>query len=164
MTADCKRGVNNRSSDLLTRELNALFTVVAVGKKNEKKPEPIAQFALGLAEERFGSVARFSVELFGSDKRQQVGQWLYRGIPHNQRVNVAQKLGMTVEQLLAAGNQPIPEAPLPAEAVAFAREWTRLPGHIRAVIQALVLSIPKDLGRIEGEPIERPILQRSKRA
>src|SRR5688572_8443862 len=89
---DCKHGVNNRSSDLLTSTINSLFTVGGVGHKKKPEPNPIADFALTRAEKKFGSIAAFSVALFGSDKRQQVGQWRFRGIPANQEFNVSQKL------------------------------------------------------------------------
>lgn len=162
IAVDCKHGVNIPSSNLLTKSLNGLFTVRLVGKK--KETDPIAEFAIGLGEKKHGSVAAFSVALFGQDKRQQVGQWLWRGIPHNQRVNVARELGLTVEQLLAAGETPIPEPALPPDAVEFAKEWLDLPPLVRSQIQALVRSLPKERGRIDGGPVERPILQRPRRA
>ena len=155
---DCKHGVNNPSTNLLTHHINGLFTVRRV--RNQKNADPIAEFALALGEKKHGSIAGFSVALFGEDKRQQVGQWLWRGIPHNQRVKVAKELGMTVEQLLDAGKAPIPEPPLPPEAVAFAKEWLELPLLVRTQIQALVRSLPKEMGRIDGETVERPELQR----
>ncbi len=162
---DCKHGVNNPSTDLLTRRLNGLFTVIAVAKERPK-PDPIAEFVLDLGEKRFGSVAKFSSALFGEDKRQQVGQWRYRGIPANQEFNVSQKLGMTVEQLRAAGKIPVKEPPLSQEAIEFAREWTSLEPLVRTQIQALVRTLTKEQGRIEGgkPSVERPRLQRSQGA
>lgn len=162
MGADCKHDVNNHASYLLTRPINGLFTVRAVG--NKKHPDPIAEFALGLGEKKHGNIARFSVALFGDDRRQQVGQWLYRGIPHNKRGIVAKELGLTVEQLEAAGEIPVPEPPLPPEAQEFAREWLDLPPLVRTQIQALVRSLPKERGRIDGVTVERPELQRSRRS
>lgn len=160
---DCKHGVNNRSSDLLTHRLNAVFTVRRVG--NKKKPlDPIAEFALGLAEKQHGSLAAFSIAFFGEEKRQQVNQWLHRGIPHNQRVNVARHLGLSVEELLAAGKAPVPTPQLPQEAVDFAMEWLALSPLLRTQIQGLVRSLPKESGRIDRrEAVERPPLQRDKR-
>lgn len=162
MGSDCKHSVNNPSTNLLTSPINGLFTVPAVDRK--KRPDPVAEFALGLGKKKFGSVAQFSVALFGDDRRQQVGQWLTRGLPANQQVKVAQALEMTVEQLLAAGEKPVPEPQLSSEAIEFAREWSALPPLIRAQIQALVRSIPKEAGRIDRTTVERPELHRRRSA
>lgn len=159
---DCKQGVNNPSTNLFTTAINGLFTVPVVG--NNKQTDPVAEFAIGLGKKKYGSVAAFSVALFDEDKRQQVGQWLYRGVPSNQQVNVARKLDLTVEQLLGAGKIPVPDDELPAEALSFAREWLALPPLIRAQIQALIRSLPKDQGRVDREAVKRPELQQRRSA
>jgi hypothetical protein len=161
---DCKHGVNIRSSDLLTSDLNALFTVFDVSR--QKPSDPVAEFALGLGKKQFGSIAAFSVALFGDDRRQQVGQWLTRGLPAKEQVTVARVLGLTVEQLLAAGETPVEEPPLSPEAVEFALEWAALPPLVRTQIQGLVRSLPKETGRVERttRAAERPELQRDRRS
>lgn len=160
---DCKHAVNISSSEVFTRHLNKMFTVACV--KAPKTPDPIGEFALNRAKKMYGNTARFSVALFGEDKRQQVNQWRWRGVPAARQFNVAKKLDLTVEELLAAGRLPISESPLPPEAIEFAREWMDLPALIRSQIQSLIRALPKELGRIDGETrVERPPLQRSGRA
>lgn len=126
----------------------------------------MAVFALGLGEKRYGSIAAFSVALFGDDKRQQVLNWRYRGLPSNQHMNIAHKLDLTVEQLLAGGKIPVSEPEISLEAKEFAREWSALPALVRSQIQALVRSLPKESGRVVADkPVhERPMLQRRRSA
>lgn len=133
------------------------------------KPDRLAmaRFAISYAEKNKGwKKAEFGRRLFGADQdaRGRVGNWLRRGLPPEQDASVAALLGLTIEELHAAGAIKPQEPSLSAEALAVARAWDGLPPQIRAVVQTLILTIPKEPGRIEGNTVERPPLQRRKSA
>jgi hypothetical protein len=135
---DSKRGVDFLSTEMLTRGINDPFTFLYV----EIDRVAIAEYAIKRAKESFGwNTADFSRELFGEDQRQKVHGWLKRGLPAGQDLNVATKLGLSVEELLSAGAKEPEEAPLPAEAIDFARQWLRLNPLMRNQIKTLVLQI-----------------------
>lgn len=129
--------------------------------------QAIARFAISYAEKNKGwNKAELGRRLFGADQdaRGRVGNWRSRGLPPEHDAAVAALLGLTIEELHAAGAIRPKEAPLSAEALALARAWDGLPPQIKSVIQTLILTIPKEQGRIAGEPGERPPLQRRKSA
>lgn len=160
MPLECKRGVYQKSNEMFTPAINRPFTVRGVRPNRIQ----VAKFAVSYAQEKHGwNKAELSRQLFGEEKRQWINSWLKRGLPADQDAPVANKLGLTVEQLLAAGRIEVPEDPLPPEAIEFAREWMRLPAITRNNIRATVLGIigpgRDDSGK--GLPVaDRPSLYR----
>jgi hypothetical protein len=150
---------------MFTADINRLFTFPGVALDRVK----IARYAVARAESQFGwKPAAFARQLFGEgENRQRVNGWLKRGLPADQDAAVAKKLGLTVEELHAAGDQDPPEPALPEEAVVFAREWLRLAPRARTHIRGLVLEMlgAREIGGSKGLPdADRPELQRSRRA
>lgn len=150
---------------MFTAGRNHLFTFSGVALDRKK----IAAYAVARAQSEYGwTPAAFARELFGEgENRQRVYAWLKRGLPADQDVAVAKRLGLTVEQLHAAGEQDPPEPALPEEAVDFAREWLRLSPRARTQIRGLVLEMlgAREIGGSKGLPdADRPILQQPRRA
>jgi hypothetical protein len=150
---------------MFTAPGNPLFTFPAVALDRVK----IARYAVARAEQQFGwKPAAFARALFGEgENRQRVNGWLKRGLPADQDAAVAKKLGLTVEELHAAGDQDPPEPALPDEAVVFAREWLRLAPRARTHIRGLVLEMlgAREIGDGKGlSDADRPELQRPRRA
>jgi hypothetical protein len=165
MEAECKRMVYVLPSPMFTRDINPLFTLAGVALDRKK----IAKYAVDRARTEFGwHPAAFARQLFGEDgDRQRINGWLARGLPADQDAVVAKKLGLTIEQLHAAGDQDPPEPALPEEAVVFAREWLRLPPRARTHIRGLVLEMlgVREIGGSEGlSGADQPVLQRRRRA
>lgn len=160
--ADCKRTVYKKSITSFTPGINGLFTIA--GMKPDR--QEMARFAISYAEKNKGwTKAEFGRRLFKTDDaRGRVGNWLRRGLPPEHDAAVAQLLGLTIEELHAAGHIEPAQAPISADAMAIARAWDSLPPQIRSVIQTLILTIPKESGRIARETSERPPLQRRKSA
>jgi hypothetical protein len=162
IVAECKPSVYTMSIESFTPSINNLFTILAM------KPDRLemARFAVSYAEKEKGwNKAELGRRLFGADTdaRGRVGNWLRRGLPPEQDAPVAALLGLTIEELHAAGGLQIKEPSLSADAIAIAKAWDGLPAQVRLAIQTLILNIPKEPGRIEGEAVERPTLQRHKR-
>lgn len=160
---ECKRAVYKKSNHSFTPVINSLFTIP------DMKPDRLAmaRYAIDYAEKEKGwNKAEFGRRLFGADmdSRGRVGNWLRRGLPPDHDASVAALLGLTVEELQAAGAIKPKEQPISAEAMAIARAWDGLPPQIRSVIHTLILTIPKESGRIERETVERPTLHRRKSA
>jgi hypothetical protein len=165
MAAECKRAVYVLPSRMFTEPENGLFTFAGVALDRVK----IARYAVARAEDVFGwKKAAFARELYGQgDNRQRLNGWLTRGLPADQDAVVAKKLGLTIEELHAAGEQDPPEPALPEEAIVFAREWLRLTPRARTQIRGLVLEMlgAREIGGSKGLPdADRPILQRPRRA
>lgn len=145
---------------MFTTAINSAFTVVHMGVDRIA----VARYAVERAEREFGwNKAAFARELFGYDQRQRINAWLKRGLPPAEYPRVAGKLGLTVEELLSAGEKEPPPKPLPQEAVDFAREWLRLPPYTRNNIRTLVLGMLES-GRDGGSEglaaLDRPLLHR----
>jgi hypothetical protein len=165
MAAECKRPVYVLPSTTFTTVINRPFTLPAVALDRIK----VAKYAVARAEEVFGwKKARFVRELYGSDAdRQRINGWLKRGLPADQDATVAKKLGLTIEQLHAAGEQDPQDVPLSEEAVDFAKEWQRLNPKARTHIRGLVLEMLETglVGGSKGLPgADRPPLQRQRSA
>lgn len=164
MVPECKRTVYVLPSTSFTRPGNGAFTFTGVALDRKK----IARYAVERARKEYGwRPARFARELFGEgDNRQRVNGWLVRGLPADQDAAVAKKLGLTIEQLHAAGDQDPPEPALPEEAIEFAKEWIQLPAWARTQIRGLVQAWlgAGEIGGSKGLPdAHQPILQRPRR-
>src|SRR4051812_7686247 len=107
MGPECKRTVYVLPPPMFTPSRNGPFTLGAVALDRLK----VAKYAVERARKEFGMrPAAFARALFGEgDNRQRINGWLKRGLPADQDAAVAKTLGLSIEELHAAGDLDPPE-------------------------------------------------------